>query len=48
MQKYSELPEDKKRELAGRTAAKTETPRRPTRESEVPPANPPARTPPQK
>jgi hypothetical protein len=47
VQKYNELPEDKKRELAGRTAAKPETPRRTTRESAVPPANPPARTPPQ-
>ncbi len=40
VQKYNELPEDKKRELAGRAAAKPETPRRTTRESAVPPANP--------
>ncbi len=44
VQKYQELPPDKKRELADRAATKSEAPRRPARELEVKPANPPART----
>ncbi len=48
VQKFQELPDDKKRELADRAAAKTETPRRPTAETKVKPAQPPARTEPQK
>jgi len=48
IQKYQELPPDKKRELADRAAAKPEAPRRPaTREHDVPPARPPAKTEPQ-
>lgn len=47
VQKYQELPPDKKRELADRAVAKPEAPRRPTRELEVKPAKPPARTEPQ-
>ncbi|MGE5714083.1 MAG: DUF3106 domain-containing protein [Betaproteobacteria bacterium] len=48
VQKFQELPEDKKRELANRAAGKAETPRRPTADSKVKPAQPPARTEPQK
>lgn len=48
VQKFQELPEDKKRELANRAAAKGETPRRSTPDTKVKPAQPPARTEPQK
>jgi hypothetical protein len=48
VQKFQELPEDKKKELADRAATKAETPRRPTPDSKVKPAHPPARTEPQK
>jgi hypothetical protein len=47
VQKYQDLPPDKKRELADRAVVKTEAPRRPTREMDVKPAKPPARTQPQ-
>jgi hypothetical protein len=47
VQKYQELPPDKKRELADRAATKAEAPRRPARELDVKPATPPARTEPQ-
>ena len=48
VQKFQELPEDKKKELADRAATKAETPRRPTPDSKVKPAQPPARTEPLK
>lgn len=49
VQKFQELPEDKKRELADRAAAKKAEPkppppRRATRDLDVPPAKPPAQT----
>ncbi len=49
VQKYQELPDDKKRDLANRAAAKEAEPkpppaRRPTRELDVPPAKPPAKS----
>lgn len=48
IQKYQELPPDKKRELANRAAAKPEAQRRPApRERDVKPARPPAKTEPQ-
>jgi hypothetical protein len=47
VQKFQELPPDKKRELADKAATKTEAPSRPTLERDVKPAKPPARTEPQ-
>jgi hypothetical protein len=44
VQKFQELPPDKKRELADRAAAKSEAPRRPAREADVKPARPPAKS----
>ena len=44
VQKYQELPPDKKRELADKAATKSEAPRRPARELDVKPARPPAKT----
>ncbi len=44
VQRFQELPEDKKRELADRAVTKSETPRRPATETKVKPAQPPART----
>ena len=44
VQRYQELPPDKKRELADKAAAKSEAPRRPAREVDVKPARPPAKT----
>lgn len=44
VQKFQELPEDKKRELADRAVTKSEPPRRPASETKVKPAQPPART----
>jgi Spy/CpxP family protein refolding chaperone len=43
VQKFQELPPDKKRELADRAAARPETTRRP-KDLAVPPARPPAKT----
>ncbi|HSQ10162.1 MAG TPA: DUF3106 domain-containing protein [Burkholderiaceae bacterium] len=48
VQKYQELPEDKKRELANRAASKGDAQRAPPLDSRVPPAKPPAKTEPQK
>ncbi len=48
VQKYQELPEDKKRELANRAASKGDAQRPPAGDSRVPPARPPAKTEPQK
>ena len=47
VQKYQELPPDKKRELADKAATKSEAPRRAPRERDVKPAQPPAKTAPQ-
>lgn len=43
VQKFQELPPDKKRELADRVA-KSEAPRRPARELDIKPARPPAKS----
>jgi acyl-CoA reductase-like NAD-dependent aldehyde dehydrogenase len=44
VQKFQELPPDKKRELADKAATKSDAPRRPARELDVKPARPPAKT----